>query len=186
MNEKIEVTVTYLEMTVPPRRAAAGAPSDGTRVMRAEKPTGSVYRYLYDTVGEPWLWYERRRMSDAALAAIVQDADVRIDVLYVAGVPAGYAELDFRRKDEVELGYFGLMPEFIGAGYGGYLLDRAIDTAWKTKPERLWVNTCTMDHPRALKVYRRAGFVPYRRTRHIIDDPRKNGLIAPSGHGSGA
>jgi GNAT superfamily N-acetyltransferase len=169
---KMESVITYLEMTEPPAAPAAAAPAGKLVLLRAEEPTVSFYRYLYNTVGGPWLWYERRLMDDETLSAIIRSADVEIYVLYVSGVPVGFGELDHRKKPDVELAYFGLMPEFIGRGLGRYLLRCMINEAWSRKPDRFWVHTCTEDHPSALNAYQRAGFAPYRQETEIIDDPR--------------
>lgn len=172
---KIESVITYLEMTEPPANPPPPAPPipmGKLALLKADRPTVSFYRYLYNTVGGPWLWYERRLMDDDTLAAILQSPDVEIFVLYVGGVPAGFGELDFRHKPDLELAYFGLMPEFIGRGLGRYLLRCMIDEAWSRKPARFWVHTCTEDHPGALNAYQRAGFQPYRQETEIIDDPR--------------
>lgn len=174
---KIESVITSLEMLAPPAALPLPPPRDGLAIVQAEHPTISFYRYLYDTVGEPWLWGDRRKLSDAALAAIVQHPAVEVFVLWVHGVPAGYAELDGRVEGEVELAYFGLLPEFIGRKLGPYLLDWAIRTAWARDPRRVWVHTCTLDHPGALAMYERAGFVPYQREQEVGDDPRALGLI---------
>jgi GNAT superfamily N-acetyltransferase len=122
----------------------------------------SFYRYLYDTVGRPWFWIDRRRMSDAEVGAIIRDPGVEIYLLSVRGQPAGFCELDCRNRAEVELAYFGLIPEFIGRSLGPYLLRYATDRAWRTHPRRVWVHTCSLDHPKALETYRRAGFAIYR------------------------
>jgi GNAT superfamily N-acetyltransferase len=172
--DALDVTITYLEMREQPPRGPAHPPrlTEKIALMRAERPTVGFYRYLYTAVGGPWLWYERNRLSDEALTAIVQDEKVEVCVLYYGGTPAGYAELDFRTEGEVELAYFGLIPDFIGLGLGGYMLDWAIDSAWSRNPRRLWVNTCTLDHPAALSVYQKAGFVPYDQETIQIKDPR--------------
>ena len=155
------VTVTYLEMTSPEQRAAVPAwPVPGT-IVRAERPTISFYRWLYDTIGADWDWYARSRLSDDALAAIIHDDAVEVHVLYVRGVPAGYAELDRRVAGEVEIAYFGLMPEYIGRGLGPALLGWALERAWSHDPRRVWLHTCSLDHPKALGVYLRAGFEVY-------------------------
>ncbi|MGH6945657.1 MAG: GNAT family N-acetyltransferase [Geminicoccaceae bacterium] len=159
---RIETVVTYLEMTAPPEGAEREAPP-GVLVRRALRPTVSFYRYLYHAVGADWAWTERRLMSDAELAAIVQHPAVEVNVLWAGGVPAGYAELDRRLPPDIELAYFGLVPELIGRGLGRYLLDWAIRHAWRERPRRLWVHTCDLDHPRALDVYRKAGFRIYDR-----------------------
>ncbi len=174
---KLEVIITYLEMLRRPPARASAHRAEQVAVMRARRPTASFYRYLYETVGAPWLWYERRRLDDEALAAIVQDPAIDVEVLYVDGVPAGYFELDCHDPAQVELSYFGLVPEFIGRGLGSWFLAHAVDHAWAREPRRVWVHTCTLDHPAALGVYQRAGFEPYRREREVIDDPRRVGLM---------
>ena len=110
---KVEWVLTFLEMTRPPVRPALHR-SDNLMLLRAEHPTVSFYRYLYNTAGEQWLWHGRRRWSDEELSAVICNAQVEIHVLYVAGVPAGFAELDRRRRDEVELVHLGMIPEYAG------------------------------------------------------------------------
>ena len=97
----------------------------------------------------------------------------------VAGVPAGFIELDRRVSGEVELAYFGLALEFIGRGLGGYLLAWGTNKAWRRGVRRVWVHTCNFDHPRAIAVYQRAGFVPYKQETNLIDDPRADGTLPP-------
>ena len=165
----IPITITYLRMDAPPSRTPPPAPAIPHAVLRAETPTVHFYRYLYDTVGARWTWSERRYTSDDDLAAIVRNPDVEIMVLYVRGVPAGYAELDFRRLPEVaDLAYFGLMPEFIGMKLGPWFLHWAVNELWSRTPEAVTVNTCTADHPSALPMYQRIGFQPVRREESML------------------
>jgi len=146
-----------------PKGAPLQPPGSGIEVVRALEPTVSFYRYLYDTVGADWLWTRRRLLDDADLAAIIRDPGVDIRVLWCHGVPAGFAELDVREAPDVELAYFGLIPEFIGRGLGRYLLDWAVRHAWTRGAGRLWVHTCDLDHPRAVATYEAAGFELYDR-----------------------
>ena len=176
---RIETLVTYLEMTAPPTWPARPAPRGDLEIRRARRPTVSFYRYLYAAVGEPWTWTVRRCLSDAELAAILRDPKVEVNVLWVAGVPAGYAELDRRAPPDIEIGYFGLMPEFIGQGLGGYLLDWAIHHAWRMQPRRLWLHTCDLDHPGALGFYQRSGFRIYDRRTSTQELPP--GMALPRG-----
>jgi GNAT superfamily N-acetyltransferase len=161
----IPITITKLEMRAKPAHVRPQLPHTGehTRamLMKLDAPPLHFYRYLYNTVGERYQWVARRRMSDEALASIVHDHRDEIYVLYVGGAPAGYAELDFRKRNEAELAYFGMLPDFIGRGFGSYLLASAIDIAWTRPIERLWVHTNTLDHPRALPLYQKMGFIPY-------------------------
>lgn len=157
------VVVTYLERTEPPEGEPVPAP-EGVRVMRANPPTVGFYRFLYDAVGQRWRWTDRQALDDDELGRIVQHPDVHVHVLYRQGTPAGYVELDYR-GEEVQIAYFGLLPECIGQGLGRFLMDWALREAWTQAPGRIWVHTCTDDHPEALAFYRKNGFVAYRTER---------------------
>lgn len=174
---KLADTVTYLEMLEKPVRPPAPIPAAKLALMRAERCTVSFYRYLYDTVGERWLWFERRLWSDERLAERLARREIEVYVLYAWGSPAGYFELERGAEDGTELSYFGLLPEFIGRGFGAWLLNTAIDTAWLGSPRRVWVHTCTFDHPRALGLYQKCGFKVYQRRNVIFDDPRLSGAL---------
>ncbi|KLN61462.1 GNAT family acetyltransferase [Kiloniella spongiae] len=174
---QIEVTISYLEMQERPQNLLLQSPQGKrTSLIRAYKPTVSFYRYLYNTIGEPWLWWERRVLSDDELSQIIQDDNVEIYVLYYDGVPAGYAELDRRKPSEIDLAYMGLIPDFIGQKLGPYLLSSIIDIVWSYEPTRLTVNTCSLDHPKALGVYQKCGFNIYDRNVKTIDDPKHSYL----------
>ena len=144
----LEDVITYLEMLERPAGRRVPAPFDKLALMRAENCTVSFYRYMYDTVGAPWLWFERRLIEDAALAAVLTQPTIQIFVLYVRGVPAGFFELDTAGPRETKLCYFGLVPDFIGRRLGPYLLQAAIDQAWSRPIHRFWLHTSTFDHPR--------------------------------------
>ena len=176
----LDDVITYLEMHIKPTAPPVPAPFGKLALMRAENITVSFYRYLYETVGTPWLWYERRLLDDATLAAQIAKPTTEIFVLYVGGVPAGYFELDAAAANETELCYFGLIPEFIGRRLGPFLLRAAIDQAWLRPINRLWVHTRTFDHPRALGNYQRAGFVVYDRRPLRFEDPRIRGILPRS------
>ncbi len=173
----LDDVITYLEMFERPGTPRVPMPAGRLALIQAESCPVSFYRYLYDRVGERWLWFERRLMDDAALAAEITRTTTEIFVLYVGGVPAGYFELDAAEPHDTELCYFGLMPNFIGRRLGPFLLQAAIDRAWSRPIERLWVHTCTLDHPRALPLYQRAGFVVYGRREVKFEDPRLTGIL---------
>ncbi len=184
-DEVLEITVTYLEMREPPRRPTTPAPLGRLAIMRAERPTVSFYRYLYETVGAARNWSDRRRFDDETLRAILYDAAVELYVLYVAGVPAGYVELDRRVEGEVEIAYLGLLPDFLGRGLGAYLLDWGVSQAWLGEPGRVWLHTCDLDHPRALGLYQRAGFAPYKQQVETVVALEALEPDSPTGGGSG-
>jgi GNAT superfamily N-acetyltransferase len=157
----MKVITTHVQMSARPQRSVA-PPRDGLAIVHARNPTIAYYRFLYDTVGRNWNWVSRKKLSDEALGTIIHDPRDEIYVLFVEGVPAGFVELDRRVEGEIEITQFGLVPEFIGQGLGRYFLHWAIDKAWSYGPKRLWLHTCTEDHPAALPNYLKAGFAIFK------------------------
>ena len=157
----MRINTTYLQMLAAPRRVVP-PPRDGISIIQAKRPPVAYYRFLYDAVGKDWQWASRKKLTDADLTQIIHDPQVEVHVLFVDGVPAGFAELDRRTPGEIEVTQFGLVPEFIGQGLGRYFLQWTIDKAWSYGPRRFWLHTCTQDHPAALPNYLKAGFVVYK------------------------
>jgi GNAT superfamily N-acetyltransferase len=157
----VHATVYYLEMRTFPQPSVP-APRDGLTILHVRSPSVAYYRFLYNAVGRDYHWLSRRKLSDDKLAAIVQDRRNELHVLHVDGSPAGFAELDRRQSDEIELVQFGLMPEFTGQGLGKWFLQRVVDRVRSYQPSRLWLHTCTLDHPAALPLYKKTGFVEFK------------------------
>jgi GNAT superfamily N-acetyltransferase len=175
---KLELVTTRLELRAIPRHPKVSITGRTLALVHAKRPPLHFYRYLYHTVGSPYLWWRRRELDDEALSTIVHDERVEILVLQVDGVPAGFAELDRRRTGEVALVHFGLMPEFVGQGLGLPFLGRVMEHAWQGDDVgRVIVHATSTDHPRALMVYQRLGFVVYDVQHELVDDPRARGLF---------
>jgi GNAT superfamily N-acetyltransferase len=176
---KLHIVKTFMEMRERPAPAPAPASPDAL-LLRAPTPEPAFYRWLFGAVGEPWLWWTRALMTDGQLREVIHDPRVEIHVLYVEGQPAGFMELDRRTEGEVELAFCGLIPRFIGRRFGEFLVRSAVAYAWAPpNASRLWLHTCTLDHPRAVEFYRRHGFVAYRTQEEAIDDPRRSGRLSP-------
>jgi len=176
IDPRIDVVVTSLEMTAVPTRPSPPAPVGmHLALLRVAAPSLAYCRFLQCEVGNFWFWQSRAGLDDASLRAVIHDPRVELYVLHADGAPAGHAEIDRRSQPEVALTSFGLMPNFRGRGLGWYLLNWAIDAAWTGDTRRLTVDTCTLDGPRPLQAYQRAGFRPYRQTRKSIPDPDLTG-----------
>lgn len=158
--EPIDVTVYYLEMLAPSNRSVP-TPRDDLTVVHTQEPTVPYYRFLYNAVGKDYHWLNRRKLSDVELASTIQDPRNELHVLHVDGAEAGFAELDRRQPNEVELVQFGLLPAFIGQGIGKWFLQSTIDRVWSYQPNRFWLHTCSLDHAIALATYKKAGFVQF-------------------------
>ena len=173
---KIAAIVTHLEMTARP--ATRDDPPGAWTLRKADAPPLDWYLDLHRRVGEDWLWFSRLRMTDTELAAIIHDARIEIYALVVDGRDEGLLELDFREPGHCELVYFGVTANLIGTGAARFLMNRAMERAWSSGVRRVWVHTCTLDHPSAVAFYQRSGFRPFRRQIEIADDPRLDGTLS--------
>lgn len=164
------VTIWHLELTDP----AAFEPSRQEpryTVERVEAEAPAFLRWLYVATGTPWHWVNRADWSDGQWRDRWQDPAVEFWVASQRGAPLGYFELAHVGDRTVELVYFGLLPYAIGTGQGGALLSAAIRRAWEMGARRVYVNTCSLDHPRALENYRRRGFRLFREEQQTRDVP---------------
>ena len=164
----IELVTTYVEM----REAPEPLQSD-LDVRPVERPSVSFFRYLYNTIGDGanGYWWVRRQMTDAELERIITRPDAAFFVLYDGGSPAGFYELDLTDPQNIEVAFFGILPEFQGRRFGRRLLDHAVQDAWGRSPERVWLHTCNFDSPWALANYIKAGFKVYAEEKEWIDLP---------------
>lgn len=162
MPDSTVVTRTYLELRSPGELRPAATPDPELRVQRIEECPATFYRYLYAEVGRAFRWTDRLAWSDEVVRRHVQDPKVSLWLLSWGAAPAGYFELRVHDDESVEIAYFGLLPEFIGRGWGKFLLTVAVLEAWNLDPGRVWLHTCTLDHPAALPNYLKRGFRPVR------------------------
>ena len=159
------IRTTHLEMTDPSRLRGRAIPDPRLRVLEATVPEGRLNRFLYTLVGADWSWRDKLVWSDDEWRAYAEDERLRTFVAYFDGTPAGYYEL-LRAGEETQVAYFGLVPRFIGRGFGGALLTHALGTAWSAGSKRVWVHTCTRDHPAALANYLARGMTVFHVEEH--------------------
>lgn len=157
------VTTTYLQMLSADELCPAPVVAD-LLIAEVKVNQFSFNRFLYQLIGGPWQWTDKLAWSDDQWRQLVYSDLHRTFVAYRDGAIAGYYELQ-RDDDAVEILYFGLAPQFIGQGLGGYLLSHALQSAWAWEgTRRVWVHTCDLDHPAALANYQRRGLRIYQQT----------------------
>ncbi len=160
----MRATVTHLEMHQPfPLAAWNAAPSqlpDQMTFEKAEKLATQNYRQLYHDVGDKWFWINRKHMDDATLASIIHTPSTEIYILSNTQAKIGFVELNLRDFPSVEIVFVGLVENYIGLGLGRYMLSRALWDLASRGAKKLIIQTCTLDHPNALGLYREFGFTP--------------------------
>src|SRR5690242_18883267 len=77
---RLPITITHLEMERPDWTKRSRSPSLYVRIEQVVAPTAALYRELYHRVCRPWLWYERRLLSDAALQTLLNAPDHELHV----------------------------------------------------------------------------------------------------------
>ncbi len=158
---KLKTHVTFLEMYHLPLRHIPVPTKPTIALIRAENIPSRFYRYIYEMVGKQHHWEERRNLIDAKLYALVNHENTEISILYADGCPAGFFELNTENHPEsIEILYFGLGKDYQGLGLGKWFAYAAISAAWAHKPEKITIQTNTLDHPAALQLYQRLGFSP--------------------------
>ncbi|MFT6864669.1 MAG: GNAT superfamily N-acetyltransferase [Akkermansiaceae bacterium] len=153
-------TIYYFEMTSR-QEFQAGAIPEGFELRRVNDP--AINARLYREVGAEWRWTDRLVWSEGEWAKWVKRAEVETWVAFLKGEEAGYLELDCQQEGRMEIAYFGLLPAMIGKGLGGAMLTKAVEVAWRLQgTERVWLHTCTEDHPHAISNYKKRGFRLFR------------------------
>lgn len=152
-----EVTIYHLEMLSPEQLQASPEIPD-LQLQECEVRQYPLNRFLYQWVGQEWEWEEKLSWSDEQWRDYAEREDLRTWLAFHKGSPAGFYELERQPGATVEIKYFGLAGPFIGKGFGGCMLSHALQSAWGwDDTRRVWVHTCSLDHPGALSNYRARG-----------------------------
>jgi len=146
----------------------------GVELKQAKIPCPELNRFLYTAVGGNWFWIDRLPWSYKRWMSYLSNPELDTWIAYCSGTPAGYYELEIQNRNDVELVYFGVLPLFIGKGLGGYLISEAVKRSWEMGGKRIWLHTCSLDHPNALKNYRARGFKIFKEETSTVTVPDKS------------
>jgi len=136
-----------------------------------KKPSIDLCKFFYKEVGKNFFWRDRLKWSDQDWLDYINSDFFKLYILKHNNKLAGYYELLYEPKtNSMEIPYFGIFKEFYGKKIGGYLLTEALSTSFKQKITKVWVHTCTLDHPNALKNYLARGMKIFK-TEKIFFNP---------------
>ena len=159
---QVETVITYLEMRSPSELRPKRAEDLRFSIRQASVPQWKFNRFLYGFIGEGWNWTDKNVWTDEQWRAYAESPNLQTFVAYYDGSIAGYFEIERQEGKEVEITYLGLAREFLGRGFGGALLTRAVEEAWKWNASRVWLHTCDLDHAAAIPNYLARGFKVYK------------------------
>ena len=178
---KLDVTTWYLEFDaeIPP---LPDWPA-GVQLVESVTPNPEWSQFLFCAVGRRYGWYSRLSWDYGQWREYLHDGGVLTWVLWHGGTPAGYIELVRHDADpvridwlaqsgaSVEVKFLGLLPAFCGQGLGTALVRAAVSLARDWAPGPIWLHTCDADHPAALRLYERSGFVVRKASFAVEDIP---------------
>jgi GNAT superfamily N-acetyltransferase len=177
----VEETTTYLEMTAPsdlrPSRPVPAVTVEPT------EPRAPLIVPVQVRIGEPYAWPSVFRTAQEWAERLADPLRQYWLIRYHSEL-AGALDVLRHPEGEVEITTFGLVPEYVGRGVGGYALTVAVREAWNVEPlgadtvRRVWLHTSSLDHPHALGNYQRRGFRAYRR----VTGPSARPPVTPPAH----
>ena len=158
----MEVTRTYLEMRDPTELQPSRCGDPRIVIERLRDCSPAFYRHLYVEVGRNYHWVDRLPWTDDQIRAYLQQPEISLWLMTYESEPTGYFELRRCEDGSTEIAYFGLLPAFIGRGFGKHLLTCATEQAWFDGANRVWLHTCTLDDKAAMPNYLKRGFCPFK------------------------
>ena len=148
----------YLEINSIQNLSEVFKPSNNLNISLIEEPDFQLNKFFYKEIGKKHRWMDRLLWTEKNWIEYLNSLEVKTYVLKEDHNLAGYFEQIFHNeKNDCEIAYFGVLEEFIGKKYGGYLLSEAIKESFKLGVNRVWVHTCSLDHKHALDNYKSRG-----------------------------
>ena len=133
-------------------------------IVKKIRPDFQLNKFFYKQVGKKHRWKDRLSWSDEKWINFISNKNLETYVISETEDLVGFFELLHNPKlKETEISYFGLLEEYIGKGIGGYALSEAIKKSFERDIKRVWLHTCTLDHPNALKNYIARGMTVFKR-----------------------
>jgi GNAT superfamily N-acetyltransferase len=156
-------TIYLLQMTSPDELVSASGHADEIQLHDVSEEDAPVVRSIYARIGAPLDWGGRMAWTEAQWMDELSKPGVRAWIAVMNAETAGLVELESEANGDVGIVVLGLVPEFVGRGFGGLLLTAATRLAWQfmrsnIPQRRVWVQTSSRDHPHALPNYKARGF----------------------------
>ena len=154
----IKVERNYLEINSLENLNYSAKPNDNCNLHLVDPPDFQINKFFYKQIGKDHRWSDRLVWNDQKWIKYVENHKVKTYVLKDKEDLIGYSEQIFHFEEKnCEIAYFGILQEYYGKKYGGFLLSQAIKNAFINEIERVWLHTCSLDHEFALKNYQARG-----------------------------
>ena len=154
----LSVVRKYLEISSINDLKQSQIPNENCKIILLDPPDFQLNKFFYKQIGKDFKWFDRLEWSDQKWINYVENPNTETFILKDKDNLVGYFEqiLHYDKKN-CEIAYFGIMNEFYGKKYGGYLLTEAIKKSFQQDIEKVWLHTCSLDHENAIKNYQARG-----------------------------
>ena len=153
-----KVSRNYLEIKSIDELNYSKSPNNKCELFEINPPDFQINKFFYKQIGSDHRWIDRLVWDDQKWISYVSNPNVKTYVLKENDDLVGYFEqIINQEKNDCEIAYFGILKEYYGKKYGGYLLTEAIKNSFIDGIEKVWVHTCSLDHKNALKNYQARG-----------------------------
>jgi len=166
----LDVDRQYLEIKELNSLVEVKKPNAYCKISLLNPPDFQINKFLYKQVGKNHRWIDRLAWSDNQWINYVNNSKVKTYILTEKDELVGYFEkINNLIENEIEIAYFGILENYYGKKYGGYLLSEAIKLSFKNKTLRVWVHTCSLDHKHALNNYQARGMSVFKKEKIRIN-----------------
>jgi len=148
----------YLEINSIKNLNQVKSPEKNLVLEKVEPPNIELNKFFYKNVGKNHRWVDRLVWDNLKWISYLENKNVQTYILKLNKDLVGYFEIiqDFSLNN-FEIAYFGILDDYIGKKFGGFLLSEAIKICFELKSKKVWVHTCSLDHKHALKNYLNRG-----------------------------
>jgi GNAT superfamily N-acetyltransferase len=156
--------VSWLEMTAPDQLVPGSPAPQPVTFERLGPRDLDLARDTALAIGDEYGWETRPAWSTERWSEWLARPTVHALLARTGGDVLGMVEAEAQAGGDTEIVIFGLVPAWVGRGYGGHLLTEGTRRVWAirhpdgTPTRRVWLHTSTKDHPHALHNYERRGF----------------------------
>jgi len=154
----LKVNRYYLEINSIKDLKIVESPNKNLLLQKVTPPNIELNKFFYKNIGSKHRWVDRLVWDNLKWSKYLENQNVHTFILKSNNDLVGYFEVIMDQSNKsAEIAYFGILEDYIGKNFGGYLLSEAIKKCFKLSPNRVWVHTCTLDHKHALTNYLNRG-----------------------------
>ena len=148
----------YLEISIEDNFKIKLKPSEDYKIELLESNNFELNKFFYKQIGKKYQWIDRLTWKNSDWIKYVSNKKLKTFILKKKEDLVGYFELILNVEIyESEIAYLGILEQYFNKGCGGYLLSEAIKKSFELGTKRVWVHTCSLDHPNAIENYKSRG-----------------------------